>query len=108
MRESVFGWLKQKLEGVSCSNCSSKEYISDQRGHSALNMFTEYSMVDQDVFEEYTRFMETEVKALCFRYNMDFEKASSWYDGYELINFHHVYNPKSVVEAMRRGRCFNY
>lgn len=40
--------------------------------HSALNMFTEYSMTDQDVFEEYTGFTEDEVKELCERYNMDF------------------------------------
>lgn len=76
--------------------------------HSALNMFTEYSMVDQDVFEEYTGFTEAEVKALCSRFHMDFEEVSSWYDGYELIKFRHVYTPKSVVEAMRRGRCSNY
>ena len=76
--------------------------------HSALNMFTEYSMTDQDVFEEYTGFTEAEVKALCLRFHMNFEEVSSWYDGYELIKFQHVYNPKSVVEAMRRGRCSNY
>ncbi len=76
--------------------------------HSALNMFTEYSMIDQDVFEEYTGFTEEEVKALCSRFHIAFEEVSSWYDGYELIKFQHVYNPKSVVEAMRRGRCSNY
>ena len=32
--------------------------------HSALNMFTEYSMTDQGVFEEYTGFTENEVKEL--------------------------------------------
>ena len=36
--------------------------------HSALNMFWEYSMVDQSFFEEYTGFTEREVKALCKRY----------------------------------------
>lgn len=44
-------------------------------------MFTEYSMTDQDVFEEYTGFMEEEVKALCERFHMDFEEVSGWYDG---------------------------
>ncbi|MDE7212157.1 MAG: AAA family ATPase, partial [Lachnospiraceae bacterium] len=76
--------------------------------HSALNMFMEYSMVDQDVFEEYTGFTEAEVKTLCSQFHMNFEEVSSWYDGYNLINFQHIYNPKSVVEAMRRGRCSNY
>ncbi|MDE7415561.1 MAG: ATP-binding protein [Lachnospiraceae bacterium] len=76
--------------------------------HSALNMFTEYSMTDQDVFEEYTGFTEAEVKELCIQYNMDFTLTSSWYDGYMLIEFPHIYNPKSVVEAMRRHKFSNY
>jgi len=76
--------------------------------HSALNMFTEYSMTDQDVFEEYTGFTEEEVKSLCLQFHMNFEEVSGWYDGYQLIKFKHIYNPKSVVEAMRRGRCSNY
>lgn len=40
--------------------------------HSALNMFWEYSMTDQDVFEAYTGFTEDEVKDLCERFHMDF------------------------------------
>lgn len=76
--------------------------------HSALNMFTEYSMTDQDVFEEYTGFTETEVKELCVQYNMDFALTSSWYDGYQFTQFRHIYNPKSVVEAMRRRKFSNY
>lgn len=76
--------------------------------HSALNMFTEYSMTDQYVFEEYTGFTEEEVKELCGRYDMDFTEVGSWYDGYMFTRFRHIYNPKSVVEAMRRGKCANY
>ena len=76
--------------------------------HSALNMFWEYSMVDQSFFEEYTGFTEREVKALCKRYGMDFAEAGSWYDGYQFTRFRHIYNPKSVVEAMLRHRFSNY
>ncbi|MCM1046623.1 MAG: ATP-binding protein [Candidatus Gastranaerophilales bacterium] len=76
--------------------------------HSALNMFTEYSMTDQDMFEEYTGFTEAEVKALCEHFNMDFTETSNWYDGYMFTEFGHVYNPKSVVEAMRRRKFSNY
>lgn len=68
--------------------------------HSALNMFREYSMTDQKMFEEYTGFTETEVKALCRQYDMDFDETNNWYDGYRLRTFRHIYNPKSVVEAM--------
>ena len=69
--------------------------------HSALNMFTEYSMTNQYVFEEYTGFTEEEVKVLCYRFHMDFEETSNWYDGYMFKKFKHIYNPRSVVTAMR-------
>ncbi len=76
--------------------------------HSALNMFWEYSMTDQGFFEEYTGFTDTEVQELCQRYNMSFAEAGNWYDGYRFTEFRHVYNPKSVVEAMLRHRFSNY
>ena len=76
--------------------------------HSALNMFWEYSMTNQKMLEEYTGFTEEEVKALCERYDMDLEEISSWYDGYRFKNYKHIYNPKSVVEAMTCRDCSNY
>ncbi len=76
--------------------------------HSALNMFWEFSMLNQNFFEEYTGFTEKEVEALCRQYNMDFPEAGNWYDGYRFIRFKHVYNPKSVVEAMHRHCFSNY
>lgn len=76
--------------------------------HSALNMFFEYSMTDQKALEEYTGFTEDEVKELCDRFDMDFGETSSWYDGYMFKKFQHVYNPKSVVEAMRCRDFSNY
>ena len=76
--------------------------------HSALNMFAEYSMTNQKMLEEYTGFTEDEVKVLCKQYEMDFAETSSWYDGYRLRKFKHIYNPKSVVEAMQCQDFSNY
>ena len=76
--------------------------------HSALNMFTEYSMTDQKMLEEYTGFTNEEVKELCKRYDMDFAETSSWYDGYKFVEFDHIYNPRSVVSAMYARRFSNY
>lgn len=76
--------------------------------HSALNMFHEYSMTDPYVFEEYTGFTQAEVEGLCIRFHMDFIQTSSWYDGYMFSKFQHIFNPKSVVEAMLRHKCSNY
>ncbi len=76
--------------------------------HSALNMFFEYSMTNQKTLEEYTGFTESEVRALCERFDMDFAETGNWYDGYRFRKFRHIYNPKSVVEAMRCRKCSNY
>ncbi|MDE7416722.1 MAG: ATP-binding protein [Lachnospiraceae bacterium] len=76
--------------------------------HSALNMFWEYSMTDQEIFEEYTGFTESEVRALCAQYDMDYDKTSNWYDGYRFRHYQHVYNPRSVVAAMKSHHFSNY
>jgi len=39
---------------------------------------------------------------------MDFEEVSNWYDGYMFKKFKHIYNPKSVVEAMNCQDLENY
>ncbi len=76
--------------------------------HSALNMFAEYSMINPYVFEEYTGFTDAEVRELCGRFGMDYEETCRWYDGYMFKRFRHVYNPKSVVEAMRCHEFSDY
>ena len=76
--------------------------------HSALNMFWEYSMTDQFIYEEYTGFTENEVKELCRKYDMDFAQVSNWYDGYQFRQYQHIYNPRSVVAAMKSHVLSNY
>lgn len=63
-----------------------KEKFTNKNGsHSALNMFTEYSMTDPGDLAEYFGFTEQEISALCEKYEMSFEEAKTWYDGYQLI-----------------------
>ena len=76
--------------------------------HSALNMFDEFSMTNAGELAKYTGFTEEEVKKLCARYNMDFNEIERWYDGYELRPNLHIYNPKSVVDAMRYQEYGSY
>ena len=93
-----------------------KEKFTNKNGsHSALNMFTEYSMTDPGELAEYFGFTEQEVAALCEKYEMSFEEAKTWYDGYQLIahrqtgdKIYSMYSPKSVVEAMLRHRFGTY
>lgn len=75
---------------------------------SALNNFDEFTMVSPEPLEEYAGFTESEVWGLCAEYHMDFEKVKQWYDGYQLNDRFHIYNPKSVVDSMRRRRIANY
>ncbi len=75
--------------------------------HSALNMFTEISMTSAEPLEEFTGFTEPEVKMLCERYNMSFEEAKRWYDGYTVEGIS-IYSPKSVVDSMLRGKFNDY
>lgn len=82
--------------------------IKKYGSHSALNMFSEFSMIDPAMLERYVGFTEDEVKDLCLKYGMDFEEVSRWYDGYSFYHYKHVYNPKSVVESMLRHRLSNY
>ena len=74
---------------------------------STLNMFTEYDMLDSFPIESYVGFTEDEVIGLCNKYNRDFNEIKSWYNGYNL-NGISLYNPKSVVEAVLRGKCKDY
>ncbi|MBE6844344.1 MAG: AAA family ATPase [Ruminococcus sp.] len=76
--------------------------------HSALNMFTEYSMMDPGPFADYTGFTEDEVRSLCNKYNMDYNVVSNWYDGYSFENGKHIYSPKSVADAMFEQKCKSY
>ena len=73
--------------------------------HSALNMFDEYSMTRPFEYAQFIGFTETEVKDLCEKYQVDFDTMKSWYDGYVFPETGHIYNPKSVVDSIRR-KCF--
>ena len=75
--------------------------------HSALNMFTEISMTFAEPYSEFTGFTESEVSALCRQYQKDFDVIKQWYDGY-CVDEISIYNPRSVVESMIRGKVMNY
>lgn len=75
--------------------------------HSALNMFTEISMINAREYAEFTGFTESEVKELCTQYGMSFEDIKKWYDGYNLKGIS-IYNPRSVVMSLTGHDYDNY
>lgn len=76
--------------------------------HSALNMFSEFSMTNPRILAEYVGFTESEVRGLCESYRMNFEETARWYDGYTFRKVSHVYSPKSVVDAMLNEEFDSY
>ena len=76
--------------------------------HSALNMFSEYSMSNPRQLAEYVGFTETEVEELCERYHMNLKELKEWYDGYSFDEIGSIYSPRSVIEATLSGVCDSY
>ena len=65
-------------------------------------------MTDSKGLAPFIGFMENEVKQLCADYHMEFDEAQQWYDGYTFGDDLHIYNPKSIVDAMRNQRFKSY
>ena len=55
--------------------------IKKIKDESALNNFSEYTMLKSKPITQYYGFTEDEVKVLCERFNMDFESMKAWYSG---------------------------
>ena len=107
-------WLKDQ-EYVALAYMTGILPIKKYGSHSALNMFTEYSMTNPREMAEFFGFTENEVKILCTQYNRNFQETQAWYDGYELVamensqqKVYSMYSPKSVVDAMLSGVFDNY
>ena len=76
---------------------------------SALNMFKEYTMLNDPSFEKFFGFTEEEVTALCKQQSaLTPDDIREWYDGYLTRNGKHIYNPNSVVCALENGACQSY
>lgn len=81
--------------------------VKKLKTQSALNNFTQFTMINPGALAPYIGFTEEEVKILCEKYNKDFKQVKRWYDGYTLGKFH-VYNPNAVVSLMLQGDFQSY
>ncbi len=75
---------------------------------SKLNEFTEYSMVDAQQFAGLIGFTHEDVDDLCNTHGIDKDECARWYDGYKLSESVGVFNPLSVVSAVRRKEFGSY
>lgn len=107
-------WLKDQ-DYVALAYMTGILPIKKYGSHSALNMFTEYSMTDPGDLAQFFGFTGEEVRSLCAEYDMSLEETRAWYDGYNLVSgskngdtHYSMYSPKSVVEAMLRHKFGTY
>ena len=75
---------------------------------SAISDFDEYPILEPDEFAEFTGFLEEEVQEKCQQCGLDYQQIKEWYDGYDFPNIGAIYNPYSVMKALKKKKCQSY
>lgn len=79
---------------------------------SAISEFWEYTIIRPKRFAPYEGFLEEEVREVCEKNHVSFEKMRDWYNGYHLVTVDGdmipVYNPNSVMRASIDGDFQSY
>lgn len=107
-------WLRRMFKDVTAIQAVAGVYmtgilpIKKYKTESALNNFIEYSMVEPGNMGRYFGFTKKEVASLAEKHQMDFDELEKWYDGYQIGDEMSMFNPNSVMQAVRRGRCRSY
>ncbi len=81
-------------------------------GESAMNNFTEFTMISPKQLAPYFGFTEEEITPIVEENNVSLDEIRKWYDGYIVEtpgvhwepNYVHMYNPNSIVDALT-NRC---
>ena len=81
--------------------------IARYNTQSALNNFNEYTILKSSNYSQYYGFTENEVKTLCEKYQLDFETAKFWYNGYK-VGEYEIYNPNSIKKLITRREFQSY
>ena len=101
-QEMYIDFLRNMFKGIEASKYIALAYltgilpIKKLKTQSALNNFTQFTMLNAGPLTPYIGFNEDEVIDLCEKYEIDFAEVRRWYDGYRLGDYH-VYNPNALV-----------
>ena len=117
-QQAFLMFLKQLLKGrayVDFAYMTGILPISKHSTGSELNMFTEYSAVDDPKFESFFGFTEAEISSLCDIHakcvpnaRVNYEVLKHWYDGYIAEDGSHRFNPRSVVLALNDDKARSF
>lgn len=112
--DGYVNWLRRMFKEVNANKVFAAVYmtgilpIKKYKTESALNNFTEYSMVDPGDMAKFFGFTKDEVRALAEKYGFDFDELEKWYDGYQIGGEPSMFNPNSVMQALRKKWCSSY
>ena len=112
-KEDYIGFLRGLFK-----NSDAKEYVRlayltgilpilRAKGQSAINNFTEYTMINAAELASCIGFTEKEVRILCEKTATDFNQIKAWYNGYKLGG-ESMYNPLSVLKAVSSHEFTQY
>ena len=112
--DAYVGWLRRMFKSQQAMRVFAGVYmtgilpVKKYKTESALNNFQEYSMVEPIDMAGYFGFTKAEVCALAKKYKMDFDELEKWYDGYQIGDELSIFNPNSVMSALRSRRCRSF
>ena len=112
--DSYVGWLRRMFKSQQAFRVFAGVYmtgilpIKKYKTESALNNFIEYSMVEPMDMAHYFGFTKSEVQSLAQKHGMDYAELEKWYDGYQIGDEHSIFNPNSVMMALKSRRCRSF
>ena len=112
--DNYVGWMRRMFKDVNAARVFAGVYmtgilpIKKYKTESALNNFIEYSMVEPVDMGQFFGFTKDEVRALAAKHGMDFDELEKWYDGYQIGDELSMFNPNSVMQAVRTRRCRSF
>ena len=107
-------WLRRMFKSAEAMRVFAGVYmtgilpVKKYKTESALNNFQEYSMVEPIDMASYFGFTKAEVKMLADKHHADYDELEKWYDGYQIGDEPSVFNPNSVMSALRSRRCRSF
>jgi hypothetical protein len=83
--------------------------IAKYSSGSDLNMFEEYTFLNDSNFDRYLGFTMEEAENLCKKQkDVTFKELKNWYNGYKTFSGLDILNPWSVICALSDGICQSY
>ena len=112
--DAYVSWLRRMFKSQQAMRVFAGVYmtgilpVKKYKTESAMNNFTEFSMVEPMDMAHFFGFTKKEVRSLAKEHNMDFDELEKWYDGYQIGDELSIFNPNSVMMALKSRRCRSF